>query len=29
MAEKILTSCAIGGPVFVHVDDGRITKSVP
>ena len=29
MAEKILTSCAIGGPVFVHVDDGRITKIRP
>ena len=29
MAERILTSCAIGGPVFVHVNDGRITKIRP
>ena len=29
MSEKILTSCAIGGAVFVHVNDGRITKIRP
>ncbi|MCL1896314.1 MAG: molybdopterin-dependent oxidoreductase [Clostridiales bacterium] len=29
MAEQIMTSCAIGGPVFVHVEDGRITKIRP
>jgi molybdopterin guanine dinucleotide-containing S/N-oxide reductase-like protein len=26
MTEQILTQCTIGGPVFVHVEDGKITK---
>jgi trimethylamine-N-oxide reductase (cytochrome c) len=29
MAEQILTQCTIGGPVFVHVEDGKITKMRP
>ena len=27
--EKVFTNCAIGGAVFVHVKDGRITKVRP
>ena len=29
MAEQILTSCTVGGPVFVHVKDGRIIRIRP
>ena len=29
MAEQILTQCTIGGPVFVHVEDGKITRMRP
>jgi molybdopterin guanine dinucleotide-containing S/N-oxide reductase-like protein len=29
MAEQILTQCTVGGPVFVHVEDGKITKIRP
>jgi molybdopterin guanine dinucleotide-containing S/N-oxide reductase-like protein len=29
MAEQILTQCTIGGPLFVHVEDGKITKMRP
>jgi trimethylamine-N-oxide reductase (cytochrome c) len=29
MAEQIVTQCTIGGPVFVHVEDGKITKIRP
>ncbi|MDH4366899.1 MAG: molybdopterin-dependent oxidoreductase [Dehalococcoidia bacterium] len=29
MAEQILTQCTVGGPVFVHVEDGKITKMRP
>ena len=29
MAEQIFTQCTIGGPVFVHVEDGKITKMRP
>ena len=27
--EQVFTNCAIGGPVFVHVKDGKITKVRP
>jgi molybdopterin guanine dinucleotide-containing S/N-oxide reductase-like protein len=29
MSEQIFTSCTVGGPVFVHVNDGRITRVRP
>jgi molybdopterin guanine dinucleotide-containing S/N-oxide reductase-like protein len=29
MAEQILTQCTVGGPVFVHVKNGKITKMRP
>jgi molybdopterin guanine dinucleotide-containing S/N-oxide reductase-like protein len=29
MPEKIYTNCTVGGPVFVHVNDGRITRVRP
>jgi molybdopterin guanine dinucleotide-containing S/N-oxide reductase-like protein len=29
MTEQILTQCTVGGPVFVHVEDGKITKMRP
>ena len=29
MTEKILTQCTVGGAVWVHVNDGRITKVRP
>jgi hypothetical protein len=29
MAEQILTQCTVGGPVFVHVEDGIIKKVRP
>lgn len=29
MSEQILTNCTTGGPVFVHVKDGRITRIRP
>ncbi len=29
MSEKIYTNCTVGGPVLVHVEDGRITRIRP
>jgi anaerobic selenocysteine-containing dehydrogenase len=29
MSEQIFTSCTVGGPVFVHVKDGRIVRVRP
>ena len=29
MAEQVFTQCTIGGPIFVHVEDGKITKMRP
>ena len=29
MAEQILTQCTVGGPVLVHVNNGKITKMRP
>ena len=29
MAEQILTNCTVSGPVFVHVEDGKITRVRP
>ena len=29
MTEKILTQCTVGGPVWVHVEDGKITRMRP
>jgi molybdopterin guanine dinucleotide-containing S/N-oxide reductase-like protein len=29
MSEEVLTQCTCGGPVFVHVKDGRITRIRP
>jgi len=29
MSEKVFTSCTVGGPIFVHVNDGRITRIRP
>ncbi len=29
MSEQVFTSCTIGGPIFVHVNDGKITRIRP
>jgi len=29
MAEQVLTNCTVGGPIFVHVKDGKITRIRP
>ena len=29
MSEQIFTNCTVGGPVFVHVKDGRIVRVRP
>ena len=29
MAEQIFTNCTVGGPVQVHVEDGKITRVRP
>ena len=29
MAEQVFTNCTTGGPVFVHVNDGKITSIRP
>ncbi len=29
MAEQVLTNCTVGGPIFVHVKDGKITRVRP
>ena len=29
MSEQILTQCTVGGPVFVHVKDGKIVRVRP
>jgi len=29
MTEQIFTNCTVGGPVFVHVNDGRIVRVRP
>ncbi len=29
MSEQILTSCTNGGPIFVHVKDGKIIRVRP
>jgi len=29
MAEQVFTNCTVGGPIFVHVKDGKITRIRP
>ena len=29
MSEQVFTNCTVGGPVRVHVEDGKITRVRP
>jgi len=29
MAEQVFTNCTVGGPIFVHVKDGKVTRIRP